>query len=383
MSRFRALALVGVLGVIVALVLTPSEPSLSAEEARPTPVKAEPQAPPEINAQPFRLPALPPLLAPPVAVDRADASTEARAQAPRVEDFDAGTLFTLEPVKPAAVARASPEVGSTDSGAAEPPRAPDPRFGVRWGQPGLCPGQDNDSVLARREALYARFQISSVGGAKIRHDPSVPHHVLEEVAQALGDARLTTNKLVGWSLSAPSPAVIVYRDLAQLQSVACVNQSAIGYYDGSIHLTDDPNHGSHQVQQTIIHEYTHHVLLSIGVRKPMWFHEGLAMHAAGETWFNRSDLGLVRWLEQSHLPFDALVPAFPHTADEKFASAAYYQSLMMTEFLAYRRGPDIFRALSVDLASGAVTPQEAFARGAGLSPSALDAHWAAFLQIQK
>ena len=246
--------------------------------------------------------------------------------------------------------------------------AKDRRFVVRWGEAGFCPGEDSRALLVRRVALLSQFREASVGQATFRHAPEIERDRLEPIAAHLERAALIAGDLVDWSPTASLPPVIVYRSVEQMRSIACVNEGAIGYYDGSIHLSLEPERSARHVRETIIHELMHHVLLSLGVRQPMWFHEGLAMLAAGERWFTDPRLGLVRWLKQQHLPFDTLTVAFPHTADEAFAAAAYYQSFMMLQFLRSRRGDQVIRSLASDLASGHLTPHQAFTTAADLTP---------------
>jgi hypothetical protein len=74
------------------------------------------------------------------------------------------------------------------------------------------------------------------------------------------------------------------------------------------------------------------------------------------------------------------VSAFPHTAEERFAAAAYYQSLMMVRFVRHRRGPGVFRALIHDITSGQLSAAQAFAQAAGLAPAALELAWRSFVE---
>ena len=160
--------------------------------------------------------------------------------------------------------------------------------------------------------------------------------------------------------------------------VSCVNRSAIGYYDGAIHLSGDIRHGIQTLQQTAVHEYVHHILIGLGIKVPMWLHEGLAMKLAGETWWADPSLGLVAWLRDQHLPFKAMAGAFPHTADERFALAAYYQSLVMLEFLWDRKGDDGVVALVQALARREMAAEDAFS-SMGSSGDSLEQAWREFL----
>jgi hypothetical protein len=229
-------------------------------------------------------------------------------------------------------------------------------------------------------ALLSQFREAHVGSTSFRHSPAVERARLEPIAAFLEQAGLIAAELLDWSPAASLPPVIVYRNVDEMRSIACVNEGAIGYYDGSIHLSLERERSERHVRETIVHELVHHVLLSMGVRQPMWFHEGLAMFAAGERWFADPRLGLERWLKQQHLPFDSLTVAFPHTADETFAAAAYYQSFMMLQFVRSRRGDQVIRALAQDLASGHLSPSQAFTSAAGLAPAQIEPAWRAFIE---
>ncbi len=256
----------------------------------------------------------------------------------------------------------------------------DPRFRIPWDQPGFCPGKDAAAMQERRRALVAGFFPMQVGDALIYRAPAVSTEAVREVAQALIQARDIAGNQLDWSKRAPPPPVYLYATQDAMREVACVSAQTVGYYDGAIHLSGDPNDGAEQLRQTVVHEYTHHALRTLGVTAPMWLHEGMAMVFAEEGWWRARQERLEQWLVESHLPFDALVKASPHTADAPFATATYFQSYAMVRFLLYRRGPDILRALTRDLAAQRVTLQDAFPRGAGLSASELEGQWRPFVE---
>lgn len=286
------------------------------------------------------------------------------------------------PGPPANPAPAAPELHPAPAAAPQPPASGEIadrvrlRLQVRWDDPGLC-GPDDAQRVAARAALLRSFVPLDDALAAVRHDPSVKPIMLEilqiTLPMAVGGVRR-----YGFE-PPPFPAVYVYRDVQQLQSVSCANRAAIGYYDGAIHMSGDLKHTGIELQQTLIHEYVHHVLRARGVTLPTWLHEGLAMRIAGESWYLDPSLGLVEWLRAGHLPFDALAGAFPHAADEPFALAAYYQSEAMVGFVSHRRGRKIVVALVDELAAQRVAPAEAFAWAAGLSGQELEQAWAAYL----
>lgn len=292
---------------------------------------------------------------------------------------------------PATVAGVGPGKGRSDSPPAltdtkAPESAPttatatkDPRFSVRWGNAGLCEAGDN-RLDTQRQTLQSLLVNLTWPGITMLHASEVRPEILNEVKDSLELGRAAACSLVPCRTELKHPRVFLYKSLEQMRSVACVNTSAIGYYDGDMHLSGDSGHGLLHVRETVIHEYVHHVLLTSGVRLPMWLQEGLAIVAAGENWWKDPRLGLEKWLLGSHLPFDAMVPAFPHTADEQFALAAYYQSYMMVEFVRHSKGVTAVAEIVNALSRGTLDPKDAFTAGAGVEKSELEAKWAQFVQ---
>lgn len=266
---------------------------------------------------------------------------------------------------------------------AQPPeREDDARFQVRWGDEGQCGSKRRSAMRAEREALLASFPTRAFGEATIAFDPRLDPRVVALVAERLIAARAATAAWIDWLPNVPPPATIVYFDTAQLQSVACVSAQTIGYFDGRLHISADASLSEVMIGQTVVHEYVHFALNTLSIPRPMWLHEGLAMRVAEETWFQDTRLDFARWLREHRLPFDAMVYAFPHTADEKFALASYYQSARMVDFIQAQRGPNAVRELVRLLSTRAVTADDAFVRGAGLTPSSLEPYWKDFVQAR-
>lgn len=258
----------------------------------------------------------------------------------------------------------------------------DRRFQVRWGENGLC-GPGDTRRAAQRPALLGTFVATYAANTAVRHDPQVDPIVLREVLSVLNAVQSPSQspirRIFGQDFDRlPPPDVYVYRDVQQMLDVSCVNRSAIGYYDGAIHLSGDIRHGLHTLRQTVVHEYVHHVLIGLGLKVPMWLHEGLAMKLAGETWWADPSLGLVAWLQGQHLPFEAMAGAFPHTSDERFALAAYFQSLVMLEFLQDRKGEDGVVALVRALVRGELAAKDAFSSTV-ISSGSLEQAWREFV----
>lgn len=280
---------------------------------------------------------------------------------------------------------ASPPPPTADAGATletdEPrARADDKRFTIRWDDEGACGEKSLAALKASRDALLASFVERRIGDAVFLHDARVDPSELTRLFARLQSARVAVALWIDWAPNTPPPATIVYRSNEQLRSVACVNEQTVGYYDGRLHISADPELTEPVVEQTVVHEYVHFALNQVGVAKPMWLHEGLAMHVAEETWFTTSRLDLKRWLQTNKLPFEGMVFAFPHTADEKFALVAYYQSYRMVDFVMEHRGPASIRSLVTQLSTKSVSAEDAFVQGAGLSPSTLEAQWQVFVR---
>jgi hypothetical protein len=277
---------------------------------------------------------------------------------------------------------AAPRPDASEAPRSKPSRELDPRFGVRWNREGLCGDRRLEDLRAERERLLASFVRRSVGGVEMLGDPRVQFGTLVALADEVQAAHRLSQSWVDWSPAAAEPELVVYAQTQQLLANACVNGLAIGYYDGRLHISVDEGIEPGMVAQTVRHEYVHHVLNVLGVPSPMWLHEGLAMRIAEETWWRTTRYNLAGWLKNEHVPFEAMVTAFPHTADSKFALAAYYQSLRMVEFLAYRRGDLGVRALVRQLGSATTSPTDAFAVGAGLKGAELEAHWSLFVRAE-
>lgn len=374
MKRWVASAVAVAVALGTAAWLWPRESPSAAIEVTAAPVLAvqEPKRS-VINAAPVELTvvaaavvvdagALPP--EPTVAPDSVDAS---------VAVFDAGEV----------AASAAVDAGSLHSLLAEqPPPAnepvpgKDPRFGVRWSLKGLC-GPGFEEQLRRRQALLSSFALMTLSGARVFYDPSVPAERVLVVGEALAAGRQQAVKLLGPEAVVAAPDVYLYANAEALRDTSCANQVTAGYYDGSLHLhAEDP-----ELEKTVVHENIHHVLNQLGVPKPMWLHEGLAMFAAKERWWQDPRLGLAQWLRAQHLPFDGLALAFPHSSDERFAFGVYYQSLRMVEFV-FTRSPSrdgIYR-LVAGLRDGSIAPQRAFAQASGVGSEALELQWRAFIE---
>jgi hypothetical protein len=383
----RRRLLIGGTALVLAIAFVVSALSDSTEPERDTIPVAAPSRPvasrvtPVRRVEPTRL-ELPELPTSPQD-DRAPDQTSTERPALQAPQTDASVEA------PGASASSTP-VTAADAGAAleEPAPVPaeprarpdDKRFTIRWDDEGACAEKPRVQLKPARDALLATFLERRIGDAVFLHDPRVDPSELTRLFARLQSARIATAAWIDWAPNTPPPATIVYRTSEQLRSVACVNEQTVGYYDGRLHVSADPELPEPVIEQTVVHEYLHFALNQVGVSKPMWLHEGLAMHVAEETWFTNSRLDFRRWLQTNKLPFEGMVFAFPHTADEKFALVAYYQSFRMVDFVMEQRGPAAIRSLVSQLSSKSLTAEDAFVQGAGLSPSTLEAQWQRFVR---
>lgn len=119
-------------------------------------------------------------------------------------------------------------------------------------------------------------------------------------------------------------------------------------------------------QEILRHELAHVALGQLGRGWPRWFHEGLAMHVAGEhriTWPRTNPLFRAAQGERL-LPLDQLTSAWPDHAVE--AELAYAESADFVATLAARHGTAKLRAV-IDAVQGGEPFELAFAKVLGAS----------------
>jgi hypothetical protein len=279
-------------------------------------------------------------------------------------------------MRPSVPSRIAPEALSASGGARR----------LSWSAPGLCENGARAASQARRKAALLRtFRTEDSDGLAIAHDETVPGDALATIRLAIGRTAQVASDLLGWTPTGLPPAIYVYRSAEELRAVACVNAGSIAYYDGSLHLSGDPRYTTATLTREAAHEYVHHILVTMGISRPTWLHEGLAMQIAEERWWRRPGMNLQAWLEQQRLPFESLVDGLAHAfSDDQLATAAYYQSYMMVGFVRQRRGPAYLRELAAELASGRTAPEEAFARAAAVPAGAsLDAEWDRYVRTHR
>lgn len=189
----------------------------------------------------------------------------------------------------------------------------------RWQQPGLCAVADEAS--AAHQGLIARFRAIDWGGARLFLDPRLP--IGSEAALLAQLERAERETAARLTLRAPRPDVFAYADPQLLLAAACTNAEVVAYYDGALHVVPSDA----DVEQSVLHEYTHHVLMSAGMIGPAWAQEGIAMHVARETWWRDA-----RWLTRlsdEHFALEDMESVVPYTLTADQAVLFYAQSAVM------------------------------------------------------
>jgi hypothetical protein len=188
----------------------------------------------------------------------------------------------------------------------------------------LCgPGSPKLSDWAR---YLAGFREQKTLGVDLRFDFAVDPSAVRRIARLVFSGKEDVQGATG--LRVAPPTVYVHRDLATLRKYSCLPSNAVAFYDGAIHLPDWSKNEEleDEVERSVLHEYTHHALLSAGIREPIWFQEALAMRVAREPWRNFD-------ITPPGLELRDMVEGFAHTASAKAAERFYGQAYQMLEFL--------------------------------------------------
>jgi hypothetical protein len=239
--------------------------------------------------------------------------------------------FPLGPLPPAAPAPAAPDVAlagdHSEEATGDDPMRRQPLqrhfvqvFTTRWQQPGLCAVASEAS--AARNTLMLHFRrLYWDNAASLFLDPRLSNSIqrgLIEQLEAAEAAVRTQLQLEPWR-----PNVFAYADEQLLLAASCANPDVVAYYDGAIHVV--PSHAD--VAQSVLHEYTHHALMSTGLIGPAWAQEGIAMTVANETWWRQRV-----WLDRvAEKPFslDSMEQAVPYTLTSEQATLFYVQAAAM------------------------------------------------------
>jgi hypothetical protein len=111
-----------------------------------------------------------------------------------------------------------------------------------WHQAGQC----TDGARARSDGDRARYFATFVPFAATDTtffvEPGVAMDAVLAVQESLGTARAAAAERLG--IDVPPPLIYLYASVASLRDHACVNSSAVAYYDGAIHVAmNSPAHG--------------------------------------------------------------------------------------------------------------------------------------------
>jgi hypothetical protein len=183
-----------------------------------------------------------------------------------------------------------------------------------WENRAVCPAQANGQWSRYLQGFRAipsqvvQLFVASSLDARLERDI---------VATLKGIPALVESRL---GLHASEPVFYVHPSIEALRGRSCLADNGVAFYDGAIHLAGPKVDA--ETYKTVLHEYVHHVLFWNGIREPMWFQEGLAMHVAGERWANY-DISL------PGIPVEDMVDALPLDATPRYLERFYGQSYLM------------------------------------------------------
>jgi hypothetical protein len=244
-----------------------------------------------------------------------------------------------------------------------PPATPTPDGPLPHGAP--CDSTQRAAAAvarARIQSTFTRAPLDS-GRATVYADPSVPSWIAELTSRAIPLAARAVSTRLG--LNSAAPDVYLYRDAEQLREGVCVSPSTVAYYDGAIHVAPSSRGWETSSWQAVVkslrHELVHHVFFSHGIRRPVWFQEGVAMLVENP---RDGDSEWAKWLPTARLlRTDQMVQTFPQAVSAAEAEAFYGQAFAMTVFLEKlcknRESCDVAELVHA-LESGATAPDTLF-----------------------
>lgn len=225
---------------------------------------------------------------------------------------------------------------------------------VPWALPGQCAARE-DGWAEARAAYLATFVPVPAWHTTLFVHPNVAEEGATRVARDLQWIHDRATTEIG--LPSEPPPVYLYPSVERLRAHSCLGASAVAYYDGAIHLAPDAA-AYGELSKSLHHEYAHHVLVSNGVGKPIWFQEGTAMTFANEV------VPYGHQIRREHsVELPAMVDSFPLVSLEA-AAVFNVQAREMTDFLA---GMCMWRSncnpaeLAGALLNGSATPETLFA----------------------
>ncbi|WP_437989589.1 translation initiation factor IF-2 [Sorangium sp. So ce145] len=223
-----------------------------------------------------------------------------------------------------------------------PARPPEQSAFRRRLQPGLC--TDPSEAAGAQETLISHFRHETWGDAgRLYVDPRLPDDAHLPLLDHLEHAEREV--FYRLELKAERPDVFAYLDTDLLTAAACTNRGVVAFYDGALHVVTTRA----DARTSVVHEYTHHVLMSHGMLGPAWAQEGIAMVVAQETWWlNPARIEQVR---DAPMSLQLMEQAVPYTLRTDDALMFYVQAAGMVR--CFVRGDDarlrrLMRAMGAD-----------------------------------
>jgi hypothetical protein len=232
------------------------------------------------------------------------------------------------------------------------------REALPWRYPGLCSDASRSGPLSPRARYLATFIRTPLELAVVHRGPEVDPLLAEGIQKNLAAIQRGTTR--SSQLEAPFPAIYVYPSVEALREHSCASANSVAYYDGAIHIAVAGRDRGIRLQD-LQHEYTHHVLVTNGIERPLWLQEGLAMLAASEI-EHETRASWLKWKDRP-LPMERMVNLFPATADPEevatFYGQAYHMTRMLERLCLARSGCGPMELFD-SLRSGEATPETLF-----------------------
>ncbi|HEX7453127.1 MAG TPA: hypothetical protein VF294_12610, partial [Polyangiaceae bacterium] len=220
-----------------------------------------------------------------------------------------------------------------------------------WSKPGLC--SSSPEAAAARDTITRSFRVwDGAERGKFYLDPRLPADAELPILGYLDQADNEISTRLG--LRPARPIVFVYFDQQLMKAAACINEDAVAFYDGALHIVATRS----DVLQSVLHEYTHHALFSSGMVGPAWAQEGIAMNIAHETWWR--DPKLLQALLSNGFDQEDMDRSIPYKLPPQQAVAFYVQSAALVECVLRKRRwglKELFAALraGADVSGGTLT----------------------------
>jgi len=186
-------------------------------------------------------------------------------------------------------------------------------------------------ALSARQILSARFRYWEGGELGLFHvDPRLPLDAPTPILGYIAEAEHEVARRL--KLSVARPETFLYFDEQLLTAAACISPNVVAYYDGALHVAATDA----DLRASVLHEYTHHVLISSGLLAPAWAQEGIAMNIASETWWRER-----RWytaLLERPFGIDDLDESIPYKLAPDQAVLFYAQSAALVACVLESKG---------------------------------------------